>query len=179
MAVATFFVLGIDKLTSAGQRIILWIATVMAMTPLGNGLGWFAAAHPSEEYAHSDVLQAVAELGVGAILFLAIPVVLMFRSRGNNAERAAFVAVCVEAIVSFPLHLPASGFLAALLAGYLAGRSADLCVGAPVGGSDDCKSVRWKPAFGRGTFIGVGWGGGTIPFRSASAFSAALCERAG
>ncbi len=134
------------KFHSAGLRGVIWGATAMAITPWGNGLGWFQAAHPSEQYAHSDVLQAMAELGVGSVFLFALAVIALMRQRGNHAERATFVGVCVQAAISFPLHLPASGFLAAVLAGYLACGGDRLCARERIGGTDDGAGVRWNPA---------------------------------
>lgn len=106
-------------LGSFGERVVFWISTAMAITPLGNGIGWYRASHLTQEFAHSDVLQAMAELGIGVACFAVIPVVIFWRDRGENAERAAFLALCVEMAISFPLHVPATAFLVALLAGYL------------------------------------------------------------
>lgn len=125
LCVAAFFFLGIGKEWSAGLRMVLWGAAVMSITPLGHGLGWWAAAHPfpSEEFVHSDALQVLVELGLPGALLLAVPV-LCWRRRAHVSIRAAFVAVCIEAAVSFPLHAPAQGFLWALLAGFLGSRVA-------------------------------------------------------
>lgn len=116
--------LGPHRLSTAFSRIILWLAAAESMTPLGRGLGWWAVGHPgaSEEFAHSDVLQLAVELGGGALLLLAVPVIVWCKGIGDDAERAAFVCLALEAAVSFPLHLPATAFLAALLAGGMAGR---------------------------------------------------------
>ena len=52
-----------DRLITSGNRIVIWMATLLAATPMGNGLGWFQAAHPIEQFAHSDAIQAINELG--------------------------------------------------------------------------------------------------------------------
>lgn len=109
------------KLGDSLHRLTLWGATILAFTPFGNGLGWGTAAFPVEEFVHSDALQALAELGVGAMVLLAIPFAALRSNRGSDAERALFLAACFETLVSFPLHFPASGFLAASVAGFLAG----------------------------------------------------------
>lgn len=122
-AVAGIACLGIAKESSALTRVTLWLAAVQSITPLGRGLSWWALAHPGpyEEFAHSDALQMIVELGAGSLFFLAIPfMVLRRRDVGSTGERAAFVSLCVEAVVSFPLHLPAQGFLLSVLAGFLA-----------------------------------------------------------
>lgn len=126
-AIVILIMLGIASVVSIGpvkfwfafHRLLIWVAVAAAFVPLGNGLGWFAAVHPEEAFGHSDVLQAFAEIGVAAIVLAAIPFSAFTSNRGTNAERALFLAVCIEALVSFPLHVPASGFVAALVAGYL------------------------------------------------------------
>jgi hypothetical protein len=137
---------GIGRLQSAGTRVVVWGATIMAFTWIGNGLGWFQVAHPPEEFAHSDVLQSIAEVGPAALVFLAVPVLIFMRQRGTHAERAAFIVVCIEALVSFPLHMPASGFLAAIIAGYLAGNGSGIRVPEPVRRVADGSSVQWTDA---------------------------------
>ena len=130
MALAVF---GPAKLGSAFDRIIIWGAMVEAITPLGRGLGWVYLALPRQQFAHSDALQAVVEIGVPAFALAVIPIAAMIGKRGNGAERAAFWVCCTEAVVSFPLRLPVSGFLAALLAGFLAGGWSPLWLGVFVG----------------------------------------------
>lgn len=122
-AILSVILFGAEKASSGMTRLVLWGAALQSIELFGQGIGWWALAHPDpfEEFAHSDLLQLMVELGVGALFFFAIPVLILSRrDAGNAAERAAFVAVCTEAIVSFPLHLATSGFLAAVLAGNLA-----------------------------------------------------------
>jgi hypothetical protein len=134
------------KFHSAGLRAVIWGATAMAITPLGNGLGWFQAAHPSEQFAHSDALQAMAELGVGSVLVFALAGLAWWRGNGKLAERATFVAVCVQAAVSFPIHMPAAGFLAAVLAGHLVGDRSVVCLGRHIGRIEDGGGLQWRAA---------------------------------
>ena len=123
LAIAACAAMLLLKGQSTGTRLMLWGAAMMSMTPAGLGLGWWSAAHPFpwEDYVHSDVLQAFVEMGPAAILFLAFPAWLLWRRAGNVAEQSAFAAIVAEAFVSFPLHVPGTAFLAALLAGGLAG----------------------------------------------------------
>ena len=99
---------GPGKYLSGMTRVMYWVAAVFSMVPSGRGLAWWAAAHPfpMEEFVHSDVLQSMLEIGLGAVFFLAIPVMVL--RRGGIAERAAYIGICVEALVSFPMHLPAT-----------------------------------------------------------------------
>ncbi len=143
---------GQGKIDSAGLRVVVWLATLLAATPLGNGLGWFAAAHPAEQFAHSDMIQAINELGIGAIFLAAVPVLVLRGNRGSNAERAVFIAACVEVVVSFPLHVPASAFVAAIAAGYLAGNRATVSVGRPDRRNRNAENYEWAPANGAATY---------------------------
>lgn len=166
------------KLGNSAHRVTIWGATILSLSLQGNGLGWVTAAFPYEEFTHSDALQALAELGIGALALLAIPSQAMRGNRGNNAERALFVAACVEVMVSFPLHFPASGFLAAVVAGYLVGSGPCVRLGAPECGDDDgARRVRWHEARWR-AFVGRGRGGEPIPVRSVFAQHSPLYARA-
>jgi len=121
-AAATVFALGLGKTVSAFDRVLLWTTGALHVTPWGRGIGWWPVAFPGpmQEYAHSDALQLVVELGVGGLLLAAVPAMILLKGRKDDvARRAALVAMLAEAAISFPLHVPASGFLAALLAGGL------------------------------------------------------------
>ncbi len=145
-ACAAALVISPDKFSSAGLRFVIWGATLLAATPLGNGLGWFQAAHPIEGFAHSDAIQAAAELGLGCLLLAAIPVLIFREKRGTNVERAVFVAICVEVLVSFPLHVPGSAFVAAVVAGFLAGSRPPVFLFAFDGRTRDKKFGQWIAA---------------------------------
>jgi len=161
MALLAFFSLGaIGKLASAEHRVTVWIATVLHWRLFGNGLGWFNAAYPQEMVAHSDALQAVAEVGIGAFALIAIPVMAFMRQRGNHAERATFVAACCTVVVSFPMHFPASGFLVAALAGYLVSDRKPVPRIAHERGFDDGWFAAER-AEARGSYPPHGGGGGT------------------
>lgn len=114
------------KFSSSLHRPILWGATAMSFTPLGRGLGWASLAFPEEEFSHSDALQALVELGVGGLALALIPIAAFRGKRATHAEHALFTAILVEVFVSFPLHFPASGFLAAVMAGFMVGLGPDV-----------------------------------------------------
>ena len=142
---------GPAKFGSAGLRLVDWMVTALAINPVGHGIGWFRITHAGEEFAHSDVLQAMAELGLGSLCFAVIPVYIFRNPGGTYAEREAFVAICIEIAISFPLHVPATAFLAALLAGYLAGdRPVILSVRLDGGIQDGADDQRHSPTPGRG-----------------------------
>lgn len=135
------------KISSADARILYWQTAALSVTFFGRGVGWWFQAHPfpHEEYVHSDVLQSFVEIGaLGALPFMAI-FAIAWRGGGTRAERAAFLAVVLECLVSFPLHLPATLFLAALFTGILACRRADVC-GAGLSGREDLVGDPGQPA---------------------------------
>jgi hypothetical protein len=110
--------LTLGKTDSTLERLAIWQAALSDPRIFGHGMGAFTAAFPVWEYAHSDALQAVYELGIGAGLPALLVLVLCRNAR--RAIGAASIAMAVEIAIAFPLHLPASGFLAVLLAGGLA-----------------------------------------------------------
>lgn len=144
------FMLGADKIHSAGERLVVWVGMVEALQPLGRGLGWTLMSLPRQQFVHSDALQAVLEVGYGAIALALIPFLAFWKKRGNLAERALFAAVCVEVVVSFPLHVPANGFIAALAAGVLLGRGGVVRVGEPDGRGEDRVGAQRHPGFAYG-----------------------------
>jgi hypothetical protein len=126
-----------SKFASASLRMEIWQQATTGLSVFGNGLGSFSANFPRSEYAHSDILQALYELGIGVLAPLVCGV-LAFKAPASRPERAALVAVAIEVAVAFPLHLPASGFLAFLLAGRLGGRRAELRGVCDDGGTPAC-----------------------------------------
>jgi hypothetical protein len=160
--------IGPEKYLTGMTRVMYWGTAVLSIVPGGRGLAWWAAAHPFpfEEFVHSDVLQAMLELGLGSVFFLAIPVMVL-RRNGGFAERAAYIAICMEAVISFPTHLPATGFLAAVLTGYLARRRCDVRSAGFEGGMEDRRTVRWSEALARGLAWWDGRCGDGVPARPA------------
>lgn len=149
MAVLTVFAFGIPKIGSFEHRLTLWIATVFAWNQYGHGLGWFLTSYPLEQFAHSDAIQVIAELGVGAFALAALPIMIFWNKGGTNAERALFLAVCLEVFVSFPLHMPATGFVAAIVAGRLVGAGYRVRLGELNGRVENGVSIRRTPAADR------------------------------
>lgn len=177
LVVAAALVLLPLKADSAMHRVTLWGAALMSFKLLGNGLGWGSAAFPFEEFVHSDALQAVIELGIGALALLAIPFAALKRNRGHHAERALFVGVCVEVLVSFPLHFPASGFLAAGVAGFLARARPVVRLGGGHRAIDDGRRANWSGAAGGAGVAASRSGVGALSVRSVPAALAALRSR--
>lgn len=171
---------GPGKFHSALDRMVLWGAGLLSLTWTGHGLGWWAATHPApfQDVAHSDVLQLLVEVGPAAMLLFAFSALAMRLGRDDAPERAALAAGIMECAVSFPLHLPASGFVVAALAGWLARRSADVRVAEPAGGGDAARGVR-SGGYGAGARrVGARRAGG-ISARPEPAADGALCARPG
>ena len=139
--------------SSAGLRWSVYAATArlaLEAGPLGVGLGAFSAVFDayrpaglaySPNFAHSEPLQAVAELGLLFLLAASISLVVAVRQLGRVLERgsrvtwgalAGLLAVAAHAVVDFPLHVPAIAITAAALAGLLfAGEGASVACLAP------------------------------------------------
>lgn len=115
------------KVDSLTIRFEIWRATLQGLSILGSGIGSLTAdAFPVVEYAHSDILQAGYELGIGALPLLAF---FAIAACGPiTPARAALVVLGVEAAVSFSLHRPpTTGFLAFGVAGFLVCAGRGLC----------------------------------------------------
>lgn len=173
VAAAAWFTIGHFKFGSAASRVTSWLTAVYTITPAGYGLGFWRATHGGEEFAHSDVLQSFAEIGLGALLFAAVPFYAL-RNRRDHAERAAFIVLCIELVVSFPLHVPATGFLAALLAGYLVRERAGLRNFQFGGGDQVGNSHERLAAHCRYIDERSGRGGVVFPLRSSAAVLPAM-----
>lgn len=116
--------------SSIAQRIYLWQDTTENLSLWGKGLGSFYQLYPSfaqrvdtmierPEYAHNEPLNYLFELGwPGVFLLAVVGALLLYRSR--ETERPALVVALGVGLFTFPLHLPASVFLIALLAGRIA-----------------------------------------------------------
>lgn len=174
LAPAALFLVGMDKAGSALHRFVLWGATVMAIEPIGNGLGWFEATHPLMQFAHSDVLQIVAEIGVSAIILLFLPWWILREKLGHVAERAVFVGVCFQMLVSFPLQFPATGFVAAMVAGHLLGHGSLVRVGQHHRRTDDGGSIPQSQPHGKMGLGFIGRGSSAVSVRSVFARRAGL-----
>lgn len=117
------------------QRLQLWSDTAAGLTFLGRGIGSFwvtfpehakqidgLALRPTE--AHNDLLQILYELGPGS---LAVVALLAFALRGPlTREHYVLVVFLVIGLAAFPLYMPATAMLAALVLGRLCGDRAEL-----------------------------------------------------
>lgn len=148
---------GAAKLLSASARVIGWKVGVLLVSWQGLGIGWWHWEVPYGHLVHSELLQMADELGLGVLPFLALAGLLLVRGEWRD-EKTIFLAVGVEALLSFPLHLPGTAFLAALVAGQLARRSFLVPLGQCLGREvDDRRSERGRflESEGRGSEVSV------------------------
>lgn len=125
------------KRDSLDVRLGIWKPTLDGMKLAGNGIGSFVASYPvmvkfaddvnkRPEHAHNEYLNFAFELGLpavllGVVLFGALLAPIGY-APGAEAARLGLAGFAAVAVFGFPLHLPATGFAAALLAGHLWGR---------------------------------------------------------
>ncbi len=118
--------------SSLTERLGVWKATVEHLTWFGYGTGSYYVEFPTfmphpvlvhnrPAHAHNEILNAASEIGLPGVLAL-----LLFFGIGlrytAEMERLVLVASLVIGLFSFPLHLPASGFVVAVVAGSAAHR---------------------------------------------------------
>lgn len=113
---------------SAMERFDIWRDTANGLTWLGRGIGAFWHDYPSHAglkdlllnrpaQAHNDFLQILYELGpLGLGLFLALLAVAM--TGQSPAMRAVLAAILMEACLAFPLQMPVTGCLFAVVLGH-------------------------------------------------------------
>lgn len=98
-------------------------AGIITMVPehwvFGRGIGHFKVYAPVTSagrwlYAHNEVLQAVFELGVGALVFIIGYLTRFFRKcRGSSLiAQSGLIAVFTNSLVNFPLHLGVTALIA-------------------------------------------------------------------
>jgi hypothetical protein len=155
-------------LTWPGTRLVLWLTAARSILPFGRGMGWWAAAHPSpyEEFVHSDLLQAMIELGVVGAIPLVVFFVTAFANstgRGDHACRSALLVLLLEACVSFPLHAPVSAALAFLLAGHLLRARARVSYSRSASGNRDFEDCGRESSFAGRGYDGHRPGGLVLP----------------
>jgi hypothetical protein len=162
-AVTAVFIIGDGKMISALHRVTLWVTTMMFLTPFGNGVGWAQVAFPVERFVHSDALQMLAEIGIPALAALYIPWSIFKRKEQDIAVMAVFCGACVQFVVSFPIHFPATGFVLALVAGYLLRRRDVVCVGVDLGGTTHGRGIFGETQTSNRSIGGCRGSGSTVP----------------
>lgn len=129
---------------SIAGRLLIWGAIISHMSWFGAGASASTVMlYPLAHAVHSDPLQLLYELGLGAIpLFWVIG--NAFQSDGP--ERPALACLVAESMFSLPFQLPATIFLAALLIGRLHARRECLRPLGHLCGVHDLAYRRWPPA---------------------------------
>ena len=158
---------------SVMQRFYIWCDTLSGYSLFGSGWGQFYAGYPNHAYlvdtlaerpdhAHNDLLEIGYELGIGALLVVAFAWSVW--RNGLATEKAVFLAFVSLGCFGFPLYMPESAAIFALVAGRLAGSGPAL--------RDDVHHGRvlLRECVARGSeFFGgrpvVGEGGTDIPVR--------------
>lgn len=115
------------RIESNADRLRLYQDTVLALTVRGHGVGSFHNEFPKyastfrvdsrPDQAHNDVLQLLFEFGVGALPFLLLLLVAWFGE--SNPERMVLAALLTESLYAFPLFLPTTFVVGALVIGHL------------------------------------------------------------
>jgi len=120
---------GMGLRSSAGERLQAWGAVLGSLTLWGHGLGSYALSNPWMEFAHNEYLQLVYEGGALALVPIGYLLWLIVRRLPDGGDIAwlVLVAVATMALLSFPLHMPATAFCAAVAAGRLARGRGALC----------------------------------------------------
>jgi len=127
---------------SVTNRFDFWAWTLANLKPFGWGFASYGSVLPWD-HAHNDLMEAVFDLGIGSITFVAF-IVVAFRGK-LLAERLVLVAVLAEGLVSFPLHEPVTLFATALALGRLYGARDRLLRSEPDQRDRDwCHAHRWS-----------------------------------
>jgi O-antigen ligase len=140
---------GGHRIASVQERFAIWRDAAEQLRPFGNGIGSFYLLYPASakrtdtlhqrpDHAHNDYLEAAFELGIGAGLLFAVWGFALALGRDRTAA-LVLTAFLVMAVFGFPLHMPASMFLVALVAGRLCGS------GASVGGLEALRRSVLRP----------------------------------
>lgn len=133
--IAGLIILSQYRTDTIDLRIVLWEDTLSGLTMVGHGLGSFFTDYPfltnsidtvlsRPRYAHNDLMQISFELGlIGGILALVFCWLIL---QSDKQERYVFLAFLGVSCFSYPLHLPVSSFVMALVCGYVASSRVDV-----------------------------------------------------
>jgi hypothetical protein len=112
---------------SINERWGMWADTWNGVTLWGHGIGSFEYLYPyyanhmdtvrvRPVSAHNDLLQLLFEVGIGIVPLL---VALWYLARIKDNHRYVLLCFGIIGLFGFPLHIPASAFIAACCAGHL------------------------------------------------------------
>lgn len=134
--VASQIIGGFDGIRSLGVRLDIWSTALSNLTVFGHGAASFQSMYVllyqyadiplgRPENAHNEFINLAFEVGVPGIMAAALLSVAAWRG-GLQTERCVLAALGAIAIFGFPLHVPATGFMAAVVAGRLCGHGGRL-----------------------------------------------------
>lgn len=123
------------KLGSAIERLHLWNDTFNGVTFLGQGVGTYHSAYPyfaelidtfkyRPKQAHNDYLQVLFELGLPGLMMMLGFIYLTMKI--NKNEKYILIAFLIMACFSFPLYMPVSAFIFAIVAGHMSRNLGDV-----------------------------------------------------
>jgi len=116
------------RLSSVYERFDLWKDSLNGVTLFGQGIGSYHSAYPyfaeridTLKYrpmqAHNDLLQVFFELGIiGGILVIGFVYLLM---KVKDNEKYIIYCFIVLSMFSFPIYMPVSAFIFAIVSGYM------------------------------------------------------------
>ena len=130
MLIGGFYALDIRPL-AVEARIDLWTGAWRGIDWLGHGLGSLPTLYPwvthswdtmieRPDHAHNELIEILFDLGViGLLGFVGMVCTSLYRS--SSVLAPALATISVISLVAFPLNIPATAFIAALVIGNLAG----------------------------------------------------------
>lgn len=146
-------------------RLIMWQIAWANSGLLGWGLGSYAPLLPQFEWAHNEYLHFLFELGLPSLLLWAL--LLGAVGVADEPERSILVALLAACAVSYPLHMPATAFVAAVVAGRVWGAHARLVELQPAGRASAASGLRFGARASAGRYLpGAGARGLDLPARS-------------
>jgi hypothetical protein len=126
----TILFIALSKPTgSLSERFDIWRATLSGLTPFGHGSGSFEGLFPIYSndllnglylrplYAHNDLLHLAFEYGMFSLIPAAMAALLLARS--VSPLRCVLAVFVIVGLFGFPLFMPATLFLASIVAGHL------------------------------------------------------------
>jgi len=113
------------SISSIFERFDIWKDTLAGFKLFGNGVGSFEISFPQyathidtelarPRYAHNDILNVIFEFGLGSIFLFLMLLNVKFKN-----EAIILLAVFIISMLTYPMHVPATAFIAFLVAGYL------------------------------------------------------------
>lgn len=111
--------------SSIFERFDIWKDTLAGFKLFGNGVGSFEILFPQyathidtelarPRYAHNEILNLIFEFGLGSVFLFLMLLNVKFKN-----EAIILLAVLIISMFTYPMHVPATAFIAFLVAGHL------------------------------------------------------------